>query len=87
MKEILVEEPVPGTPQDKLRIGTSSWDGESLALKYCWPDSRGRVARGGELPLNVTPQAIKLMIRSGYMDAATVLHAVADALSIDGSPT
>jgi hypothetical protein len=80
MKHVFVEEPVRGSDDDLLWIKTAASDDDAVALKYCSPSKDGAVARGGELPLDVLPQAIELAVRHGYLTPGDVLRAVAHAL-------
>lgn len=73
-------EKVHGSETDEIIIGGSSWDLQQPSVKYAWPDSRGRRARGGEVPVSAVPQMIEALVRTGYLDAQDVLRAVADAL-------
>lgn len=73
-------EPVRGSDTDEIIIGGSSWDGVAHSVKYAWPDSRGRRARGGEMPVSVVPQMVEALVREGYLPASDVLEALASAL-------
>ncbi len=78
------QEKVHGTDAEQWRIGVGTWDevknggsGEQLAVKYAWPDKRGHVVRGGEVPMGAVPQGIEFAIATGSLDVAQVLEAVA----------
>lgn len=54
----------------ELHLGIVSWDdgyGESKSIKYTWFDKNGKVARGGEFPVEALPQALEFAIRNGYI--------------------
>jgi hypothetical protein len=69
-------EQVEGNAACELQLGRGSWDGESKAIKYAWPDSRGRWVRGGEFPADVLGQMIVFALREGYLDPLAIVDAV-----------
>lgn len=61
-------EPVRGGPDCQVKIGRSSWDDNELSIKYAGQDSRGHVARYGEIPIWALPQMVELAIREGHLN-------------------
>ena len=54
----------------EIRLGIASWDdgtGTARSVKYAWFDKNGKVARGGEFPVEALPQALEFAIRNGYL--------------------
>ena len=54
----------------ELRLGVASWDdgdGTAKSFKYTWFDKNGKAARGGEIPVEIIPQALDFAIRNGYL--------------------
>ena len=46
------------------------WDdgsGKRKSVKYAWKDANGKVARGGEIPVESLPQMLEFAIRKGYL--------------------
>ena len=63
-------EPARNDPNCEIRLGTASWDdgtGTARSVKYAWFDKNGKVARGGEFPVEALPQALEFAIRNGYL--------------------
>jgi len=63
-------EPARNDPNCEIRLGMASWDdgtGTARSVKYAWFDKNGKVARGGELPVEALPQALEFAIRNGYL--------------------
>ena len=63
-------EPARDDPNCEIRLGIASWDdgsGTARSVKYAWFDKNGKVARGGELPVEALPQALEFAIRNGYL--------------------
>jgi hypothetical protein len=60
-------EPCRVHPNDEIRIGRSSWDGDDVSIMYTWFDKRGHASRGGEVPLAALPQMFEFAIREGYL--------------------
>ncbi|MEW5994506.1 MAG: hypothetical protein AB1744_08935 [Candidatus Zixiibacteriota bacterium] len=63
-------EPAKCDPGCEIRLGIASWDdgsGTAKSFKYTWFDKNGRAARGGEIPVEVLPQALDFAIRKGYL--------------------
>ena len=63
-------EPAESDSNCEIRLGTASWDdgsGTAKSVKYAWFDKNGKVARGGEFPVEVLPQALDFAIRKGYV--------------------
>ena len=59
----------------EIRIGIASWDkGDRSAwsIKFAWPDTRGRVSRGGEIPIDALPEMFAFAVREGFIDAAKI---------------
>lgn len=54
-------------PECELRLGTASGNGTHKVIKFAWRDKNGRVARGGEFPVDALPQALSFAIRKGYI--------------------
>jgi hypothetical protein len=50
---------------DVIIYGESSWGGGSYSVKYGWYDSRGRISRGGEVPMQAIPQMLEVAVRVG----------------------
>jgi hypothetical protein len=66
-------EPAKCNPDCQIRLGVASWDDGSnsyRSVKFTWFDKMGRVARGGELPVEALPQALDFAIRKGYVSLA-----------------
>ena len=63
------EEPYKKDPRFKLWLGTASWDdGTGIkSFKFVSYDKIGRVARGGEIPLDALEQALNFAKREGYL--------------------
>jgi len=63
-------EPARGHPNCEIRLGIASWDdgkGTARSVKFAWFDKNGKVARGGEFPVEALPQALEFAIRNGYL--------------------
>ena len=63
-------EPARDDPKCEIRLGIASWDdgtGTARSVKYAWFDKNGKVARGGEFPVEALPQALEFAIRNGYL--------------------
>jgi hypothetical protein len=63
-------EPARNDPSCEIRLGIASWDdgtGTARSVKYAWFDKNGKVARGGEFPVEALPQALEFAIRNGYL--------------------
>ena len=63
-------EPAKDDSNCEIRLGVASWDdgtGAAKSVKYAWFDKNGKVARGGELPVEALPQALDFAIRKGYL--------------------
>ncbi len=63
-------EPARYNPNSEIRLGIASWDdgtGTARSVKYAWFDKNGKVARGGEFPVEALPQALEFAIRNGYL--------------------
>jgi len=65
--ELEKSEPCRIHPEDEIRIGRSSWDGQDISIKYTWFDRRGQPSRGGEVPLAALPRMFEFAIREGYL--------------------
>lgn len=52
-------------PKDVILVGEASWGGGAKSVKYGWPDIRGRISRGGEVPIEALPQMLEVAIRDG----------------------
>lgn len=50
---------------DVILYGPSSWGGGSYSVKYGWYDVRGRISRGGEVPIEALPQMLEVAVRQG----------------------
>jgi hypothetical protein len=64
------KERVKGDDKNELRLGIASWDdgsGTAKSLKYTWFTKNGKAARGGEIPVEVLPQALAFARREGYI--------------------
>lgn len=69
---------------DEIIAGRSSWattNTRPMSVKYAWRDSRGRVCRGGEIPVEALPQMVEVGIRHAGLSAKAVLQAVARAIA------
>jgi len=63
-------EPARNDPNCEIRLGIASWDDgteTARSVKYAWFDKNGKVARGGEFPVEALPQALESAIRNGYL--------------------
>lgn len=63
-------EPAVVNPSCEFRLGFASWDkGKRTArsVKFAWLDKNGKIARGGEFPVEALPQALDFAIRKGYI--------------------
>ena len=63
-------EPARDDPRCEIRLGIASWDdgtGTARSIKYAWFDKNGKVARGGEFPVEALPQALEFAIRNRYL--------------------
>jgi hypothetical protein len=49
---------------DVILYGEASWGG-GKSVKYGWYDKRGRISRGGEVPIEALPQMLEVAIREG----------------------
>ncbi|MCR5622691.1 MAG: hypothetical protein K6G18_12685 [Treponema sp.] len=56
-------------PACEIRLGTSSWDDSKKSVKYAWTNSDGKIARGGEVPVEALPQMLDFAIRKEYLPA------------------
>ena len=57
-------------PNCEIRLGVASWDDGSCkrkSVKDAWKDANGKVARGGEIPVEALPQMLDFAIRKGYL--------------------
>ena len=64
-------EPVRNHEDRELRLGIASWDDGSntfRSVKLGWYTKNGKVARGGEFPVDVLPQGLDFAIRKGYVN-------------------
>ena len=59
------QEPCRTNPEDVILYGDASWGGGKKSVKYGWYDSRGRISRGGEVPIEALPQMLEVAIREG----------------------
>jgi hypothetical protein len=59
-------------PTDIIIYGESSWGGGAKSVKYGWFDSRGRITRGGEVPIEALPQMMEVAIREGGLKVGPV---------------
>jgi hypothetical protein len=63
-------EPAKNDSNCEIRLGIASWDdgsGTAQSVKYTWFAKNGKVARGGEFPVEALPQALDFAIRKGYV--------------------
>jgi hypothetical protein len=63
-------EPARNYPDCEIRLGIASWDdgdGTARSVKFAWFDKNGKVARGGEFPVDALPQVLEFAIRNGYL--------------------
>jgi hypothetical protein len=58
-------EPCRVNPDDVILFGEASWGGGASSVKYGWYDVRGRISRGGEVPLEAIPQMLEVAMREG----------------------
>lgn len=65
------EEPCRAHPKDVIRYGDASWGGGAKSVKYGWYDVRGRISRGGEVPIEALPQMLEVAIREGGLKLET----------------
>lgn len=57
-------------PGCELRLGVASWakgDKTAKSVKFAWLDKNGKVARGGEFPVEALAQALEFAIRKRYV--------------------
>jgi hypothetical protein len=61
------KEPCRTHAPDVILYGTASWGAANGAksVKYGWYDSRGRICRGGEVPIEALPQMLEVAVRKG----------------------
>ncbi len=52
-------------PTNEILFGEASWGGGAQSVKYGWYDIRGRISRGGEVPIEALPQMLEVAIREG----------------------
>lgn len=56
----------------EVRFGIASWSKDAndhkYSVKFSWPDSRGRSARGGEVPLHPVPRMLIMALESGHLE-------------------
>jgi|GEM_PF-1630699 len=64
-------EPAKNDPSCEIRLGISSWDDSKKSIKYAWTNSDGKIARGGEIPVEAMPQMLDFAIRKKYLPAGT----------------
>lgn len=77
----LHEIPVKGTTHCYLAFGLSSYDGQTMVVKFGWPDRNGNRSRpGGEMNMEHLLQAVTEAIKLGLVNPGDALHAVADGL-------
>jgi hypothetical protein len=69
-------EPVEGNSECELQLGLSSWSSDDRSIKFAWRDKNGRVARGGEVPVDALGQMVVFALREGYLDPDAVVDAV-----------
>jgi len=55
---------------DVILYGEASWGGGKKSVKYGWYDVRGRISRGGEVPIEALPQMLEVAIREGGLKVA-----------------
>jgi len=60
--------------EHELRLGWASWDKDhtEISVKYCWQDSRGRISRGGEVPVKSLPGMLAMAVQSGHLKAKDI---------------
>jgi hypothetical protein len=56
--------------KDVILYGEASWGGGAKSVKYGWYDVRGRISRGGEVPIEALPQMLDVAIREGGLRLA-----------------
>jgi hypothetical protein len=59
------KEPCRTDSTDVILFGEASWGSGNKSVKYGWYDSRGRICRGGEVPIEALPQMLEVAIREG----------------------
>ena len=56
----------------EVRFGIASWSKDTnkheYSVKFSWPDSRGRSARGGEVPLHPVARMLIMALESGNLE-------------------
>ena len=62
-------EPARNDLSCEIRLGSSSWDDGKKSVKYVWINSDGKIARGGEVPVEALPQMLEFAIRKKYLPA------------------
>ena len=68
--KVAYSEPARIDPKCELRLGIASWDpgnNSMKSVKFAWFSKDGKVARGGEFPVEALPQALDFAIRKGYV--------------------
>ena len=68
--KVAFSEPARNNPGCELRLGIASWDDDTnsnMSVKFAWFSKDGKVARGGEFPVEALPQALDFAIRKGYV--------------------
>ena len=73
--QVAHSEPARGYDECEIRLGVASWDDGSntkKSVKFTWFDSKGRAARGGEIPVDALPQALTFAIQKGYLSLESI---------------
>ena len=68
--QVAHSEPYRDNPECEIRLGVATWDDGSntaKSVKFTWFNSKGRAARGGEIPVEALPQALAFAIQKGYI--------------------
>jgi hypothetical protein len=55
----------------EVRFGLASWskpNDQHYSVKYSWPDTRGRSARGGEVPLHPIARMLIMALESSHIE-------------------
>ena len=65
-------EPCRTHKADVIICGRASWGGGKKSVKYGWYDKRGRITRGGEVPIEALPQMLEVAVREGGLKLGDV---------------
>jgi hypothetical protein len=67
-------------PANEILFGPSSWDDARLSIKNAYLNANGSIARPGEIPVEVVPQMMGVLIRQGVITPLEVAEMLVRAL-------